>query len=73
MSDEFWEDRFGEEGSFEATEDESRASRTDALEILRDRYARGELTDQQFERKLERLIETESLEDVEDRYERERT
>jgi uncharacterized membrane protein len=36
------------------------------LERLRDRYARGELTDEQFERKLERLLETETLEDVED-------
>ena len=44
----------------------------DTLETLRDRYARGELTDEQFERKLERLLETESLEDVEDRYGRER-
>ena len=38
----------------------------DALETLRDRYARGELTDEQFERKLERLLETETIEDVED-------
>ncbi|MEY7851176.1 SHOCT domain-containing protein [Natrarchaeobius sp. A-rgal3] len=37
----------------------------DALETLRDRYAAGELTDEQFERKLERLLETETLEDVE--------
>ncbi|QSG05694.1 SHOCT domain-containing protein [Halapricum desulfuricans] len=39
----------------------------DALETLRERYARGELTDEQFERKVERLLETETLEDVEDR------
>jgi len=44
----------------------------DALQTLRDRYARGELTDEQFERKLERLIETETLEDAEDRHRRER-
>ncbi|MFC7071158.1 SHOCT domain-containing protein [Halobaculum lipolyticum] len=44
----------------------------DALDTLRDRYARGELTDEQFERKLDRLLETESLEDVEDRKRRER-
>lgn len=36
------------------------------LERLRRRYADGELTDEQFERKLERLLETETLEDVED-------
>jgi uncharacterized membrane protein len=38
----------------------------DALETLRRRYAQGELTDEQFERKLDRLLETETLEDVED-------
>jgi len=42
------------------------ADRRDTLAVLRDRYARGELTDEQFERKLERLLETETLEDVED-------
>ncbi|WP_254523865.1 SHOCT domain-containing protein [Natrinema caseinilyticum] len=34
----------------------------DALETLRERYAAGELTDEQFERKLERLLNTETLE-----------
>ncbi|QSG02043.1 SHOCT domain-containing protein [Natranaeroarchaeum sulfidigenes] len=42
----------------------------DALETLRTRYARGDLTDEQFERKLDRLLETETLEDVEDRQRR---
>jgi len=37
----------------------------DPLEELRRRYAQGELTDEQFERKVERLLETESLEDIE--------
>lgn len=36
------------------------------LDRLRRRYAEGELTDEQFERKLERLLETETLEDAED-------
>ncbi|MEZ3116708.1 SHOCT domain-containing protein [Halobaculum sp. MBLA0147] len=40
-------------------------STKDALETLRERYARGELTEQQFERKLDRLLETESVEDAE--------
>ena len=40
----------------------------DVLQVLRDRYARGELTDEQFERKVERLLETETLEDIEDTY-----
>lgn len=39
-----------------------------ALETIRRRYARGELTDAQFERKLELLLETETLEDTEDRH-----
>lgn len=37
------------------------------LETLRRRYAEGELSDEQFERKLESLLETETTEDVEDR------
>jgi hypothetical protein len=45
----------------------SQSEDNDPLQTLRDRYARGELTDEQFERKLERLLETETLEDVEDR------
>ena len=47
-------------------------SRTEALETLRDRYARGELTHEEFERKLEVLMETESPERAERRVERER-
>ncbi|MBV0900246.1 SHOCT domain-containing protein [Haloarcula salina] len=42
------------------------------LDRLRRRYAEGELTDEQFERKLERLLETETLEDAEDATRRER-
>ena len=40
------------------------------LETLRRRYAAGELSDEQFERKVARLLETETLEDVEDNYTR---
>jgi uncharacterized membrane protein len=43
------------------------AGTENALQTLRDRYARGELTDQQFEQKLERLLETETIEDAEER------
>ena len=42
------------------------------LETLRRRYAAGELSDEQFEHKLEQLLETETIEDVEARAERER-
>lgn len=41
-------------------------TKEDALEELRTRYARGDLTDEQFERKLERLLETETVEHIED-------
>jgi hypothetical protein len=40
--------------------------RDDALRTLRDRYARGELDDAAFERRLERLLETETVEDATD-------
>jgi uncharacterized membrane protein len=36
----------------------------DALEELRQRYARGELTETEFERRVERLLETESIHDA---------
>lgn len=50
-------------------------STTDALDTLRDRYARGDLTEEQFERKLDRLLETETVENASEyrqRAERER-
>ncbi len=69
--EEWWDDLWGEED--DDPEPEVEPNRRDALETLRERYARGELTDEQFERKLEYLLETETLENVEDRYgERER-
>jgi uncharacterized membrane protein len=42
-------------------------STDDALETLRERYATGELSEAQFERKLERLLETETPEDARER------
>lgn len=39
---------------------------SDALTTLRERYARGDLTDEQFERKLDRLFETDSPENAAD-------
>jgi len=48
--------------------EDDRTSEADetALERLRRRYAEGELTDEQFERKLKRLLETQTIEDVKD-------
>lgn len=40
------------------------SGQADALDDLRRRYARGELTDAEFERRLERLLETESVADA---------
>ena len=66
---EWWEDEESEaaesSGADSSSSNEPPTNR-DALETLRDRYARGELTDAQFEHKLERLLETETLEDVEE-------
>ena len=44
----------------------------DAIETLRNRYARGELTDEQFEAKLDRLMETDTPENAAEWRERER-
>ncbi|WP_262179823.1 SHOCT domain-containing protein [Haloarcula laminariae] len=41
-------------------------SEDDPLATLRDRYARGELSDAEFERQVERLLETEDAETVRD-------
>ncbi|MFC6796773.1 MULTISPECIES: SHOCT domain-containing protein [unclassified Haladaptatus] len=56
-----------EEDATSPMQDADDESQRDALDTLRDRYARGELTDEQFERKLERLLDTETLENVEER------
>ena len=56
---EWWDD------DAEEVTDSQEQAEPDALQTLRDRYARGELTDEQFEHKLERLLETETIEDVE--------
>ena len=47
------------------SEDDKQAS---ALATLRDRYASGEIDEAEFERRVERLLETESVADAEDVY-----
>ncbi len=54
-----------EEWSPQAREAIPRPKR-DALEVLRDRYAHGELTEEQFERKVEVLLDTETLENAQE-------
>jgi len=53
-------------------DDVGRGDTTDALDRLRTRYANGDLTDEQFERKLDRLLETETPEDAAEYVERSR-
>lgn len=42
----------------------SEESEQDPLDVLRDRYARGELSDEEFERKTEQLVGTETREKI---------
>ncbi|MFC7029285.1 SHOCT domain-containing protein [Halomicroarcula sp. GCM10025324] len=62
---EWWDDQW--DTSVDSTSEYDSTSKDEALTRLRERYARGELTDEQFERKLDHLLETETLEDLEDR------
>ncbi|RLM52208.1 SHOCT domain-containing protein [Halorubrum sp. Atlit-28R] len=62
---------WGRHGETAESDDES-ADTVDALERLRTRYANGDLTDEQFERKLDRLLETETPEDAAEWAERNR-
>ena len=44
----------------------SSKGQSDELDTLRDRYARGEITEEQFERKVETLLKTDTPEDAAD-------
>jgi len=74
-----WEE-WVDEGEYEETVTEPETAETDhetennadALQQLRTRYANGDLTDDQFERKLDRLLETETPESAEEWRQRER-
>lgn len=57
--------------STEKAEDEKTETGEDPLQELQHRYARGEIGDEEFERKLERLVEAESLERTDDYDDRE--
>ncbi|XVH33736.1 SHOCT domain-containing protein (plasmid) [Haloferacaceae archaeon DSL9] len=68
---EWWDGLWGDGDKENESTTETKAAEStprDPLATLRDRYARGELTDEQFERKVERLLETETLESIEDRH-----
>jgi uncharacterized membrane protein len=55
-------DALGLEEPAEETDEPESATAADPLETLRDRYARGEIGEAEFERRLERLLETEDVE-----------
>jgi hypothetical protein len=60
---------------YESTDEDSAASDDEqdkALADLRERYARGELSEAEFETRVERLLETESVADAKAATERER-
>lgn len=74
VTDEFaGEDETATGTETEIGSDADSASKGDALDTLRERYARGELTDAEFEREVEALLETETPESVRRRVERTRT
>lgn len=56
----------GEESGSEASEEAD--GQQAALATLRERYASGEIDEAEFERRVERLLETESVEDAETAY-----
>ncbi|KAB1198915.1 SHOCT domain-containing protein [Haloferax sp. MBLA0078] len=47
-----------------ADDGETQSETAGALETLRQRYASGELTEEEFEEKVERLLETETITDA---------
>ncbi|WP_231185438.1 SHOCT domain-containing protein [Haladaptatus sp. DYF46] len=52
--------------------EEGKDPQQDALDTLRDRYARGEIDEEEFERRVNLLLENETIGDVKARQERER-
>lgn len=58
------EHEYEERETREGREESATESTDEALATLRERYAGGELAEAQFERKLERLLEVETVEDA---------
>ncbi len=66
----YYQDQNESSRSVAMTEDQTNETE-DALDELRRRYARGEFSDEEFERRVERLLETESVADARKYTERE--
>ena len=63
-----WDKGFGDsQDSSESTGRGTGTETDESIGVLRTRYARGDITDEQFERKVEKLLETESLDEPTDR------
>jgi uncharacterized membrane protein len=71
VSDGFGTDDDGDETGRAESDRTTPESKQNALDALRDRYARGELSEAEFEQKVETLLETETLEGARERVERE--
>ncbi|MFC6753642.1 SHOCT domain-containing protein [Halorubrum tibetense] len=68
--DALWPDGFARDTGERDTAASDTESTADALDTLRDRYASGDLGDEEFERKLEALLETETPDGARRRVER---
>lgn len=70
LEDDWWTATESERTSASQETADTTRSTQDALTTLRERYARGDLTDEQFDRKLTRLLETDTPENAAEWHER---
>jgi uncharacterized membrane protein len=68
-----WPTEWGNDGDAQQTQPSQETPIDNALAVIRDRYARGEIELAEFERQLDHLLETETLEQAADYRDREQT